>query len=211
VAGLDGVLTAAITAGLRTLGWPVRSFGAAAAVVLVGDRAGNLPPLPADGQRLHPPRVILIAGLAGLPALAGAVRAGADDALDADRPLTVLIGALDATLRRPAPRSPAERSRLLAALRFRQAESARFDRLTGRERQVLTGLLDGRLAAEIADDLHVSLATVRTQIHQVLTKLEVGSQLAAVALAHRSWAVPLAGPPAGRIGNLVDDRASWLR
>ena len=43
-------------------------------------------------------------------------------------------------------------------------------------------LAEGLRAAAIAERLVVSMPTVRTQIRSILTKLEVGSQLEAVAL-----------------------------
>jgi DNA-binding NarL/FixJ family response regulator len=46
--------------------------------------------------------------------------------------------------------------------------------------------MEGKSAAEIAAEAVVSLATVRSQIRAVLQKLDVTSQIAAVALAHRS-------------------------
>ena len=63
---------------------------------------------------------------------------------------------------------------------------AKLDRLTQREREVLARLADGQRAQAVADHFVVSLATVRTQIRAVLTKLEVGSQLEAVALYRRT-------------------------
>ena len=76
--------------------------------------------------------------------------------------------------------------------RHRQAELAPFDALTPREAAVLARLMDGESAEAIAEASFVSLATVRTQIRGVLTKLDVGSQLAAVAAAHRAgWAIDL--------------------
>ena len=59
-------------------------------------------------------------------------------------------------------------------------------KLTARERQVLAALMEGKSCEVIADSWFVSLATVRTQIRAVLTKLGVGSQLAAISLAFRS-------------------------
>ncbi len=56
--------------------------------------------------------------------------------------------------------------------------------LTSSERRVLYFLTAGRSAQEIADDLVVSLATVRSHIRSVLRKLGVRSQLAAVAVAN---------------------------
>lgn len=46
-------------------------------------------------------------------------------------------------------------------------------------------LTTGGSAQEIADEIVVSLATVRSHIRSVLRKLGVRSQLAAVALANR--------------------------
>jgi DNA-binding NarL/FixJ family response regulator len=60
-----------------------------------------------------------------------------------------------------------------------------FERLTIREREVLACLVDGQSAEEIAETHYVSLTTVRSQIRAVLQKLEVRSQLAAVAHANR--------------------------
>jgi DNA-binding NarL/FixJ family response regulator len=55
--------------------------------------------------------------------------------------------------------------------------------LTPSERRVLFHMMEGRSAAEIADTLVVSLTTVRSHIRSILRKLNVNSQLAAVALA----------------------------
>ncbi|MDQ1438262.1 MAG: hypothetical protein QOK43_1891 [Acidimicrobiaceae bacterium] len=75
---------------------------------------------------------------------------------------------------------------LEAAARWRRTELARlapFAGLTRRERSVLGHLVDGHSAEEIATAEFVSMATVRSQIQAVLRKLQVNSQLAAVALA----------------------------
>ena len=63
------------------------------------------------------------------------------------------------------------------------AALAPFAALTPREEQVLAMLIDGVQAADIAERSYVSLATVRSQIRAILTKLGVGSQLSAVSLA----------------------------
>jgi DNA-binding NarL/FixJ family response regulator len=55
--------------------------------------------------------------------------------------------------------------------------------LTPSERRVLFHMMEGRSAAEIAATLVVSLTTVRSHIRSILRKLNVNSQLAAVALA----------------------------
>jgi DNA-binding CsgD family transcriptional regulator len=59
-------------------------------------------------------------------------------------------------------------------------------RLTSSERRVLFYLTTGTSPRDIAEDLVVSLTTVRSHIRSILRKLGVRSQLAAVALANGS-------------------------
>jgi DNA-binding CsgD family transcriptional regulator len=54
--------------------------------------------------------------------------------------------------------------------------------LTPREAQVLERLSEGDTASEIALADYVAVATVRSQIRSILRKLDVSSQLAAVAI-----------------------------
>jgi len=64
-----------------------------------------------------------------------------------------------------------------------------FADLSRREQEVLAGLMRGHGPNDLAARDFVSVETVRTQVKSVLRKLRVGSQLEAVALAHRSgWA-----------------------
>lgn len=67
--------------------------------------------------------------------------------------------------------------------RQEQARLAPFEALTPRERDVLGMLVEGQPAAVIAERSYVSLATVRTQIRSIFTKLGVNSQMAAATLA----------------------------
>ena len=100
-----------------------------------------------------------------------------------------------------------ERTQLLADLAsHRRSEDKRlapFEGLSARERDVLRQIVAGKQAAAIAKDSYVSVATVRTQIRSILLKLEVTSQVAAIALARQGgWfgsgaspAVPAATTP----------------
>jgi DNA-binding NarL/FixJ family response regulator len=56
--------------------------------------------------------------------------------------------------------------------------------LTASERRILFYLTEGWAAQDIADELVVSLTTVRSHIRSTLRKLGVRSQLAAVAIAN---------------------------
>ncbi len=82
-----------------------------------------------------------------------------------------------------------ERAQLLADLsahrRAAERRLAPFEALSARERHVLRLIVEGQQAAAIAKSCYVSLATVRTQIRSILMKLEVTSQVAAVALARQ--------------------------
>ncbi|MDH4280091.1 MAG: response regulator transcription factor [Acidimicrobiia bacterium] len=79
---------------------------------------------------------------------------------------------------------------VISDYRERQAEQAvrlrGFDELSARETQVLSGLMIGLSPASLAERDYVSVQTVRTQIKNVLSKLGVNSQLAAVARAYES-------------------------
>ena len=82
-----------------------------------------------------------------------------------------------------------ERAQLLADLsahrRAAERRQAPFEALSARERDVLRQIVEGHQAATIAQTSYVSLATVRTQIRSILMKLDVTSQVAAVALARQ--------------------------
>lgn len=73
----------------------------------------------------------------------------------------------------------------------REAHVTRLARLTAREREVLEHLRLGHTVDEIARRDHVARSTVRGQVASVLRKLEVSSQLAAVAVTH--WATERGG------------------
>lgn len=99
---------------------------------------------------------------------------------------------LDAVLRAAKGEAPTDRRELrrleqqVAGQREeRRRQLADFDRLTDREQQVLARLTAGDAVEAIATAGVVSVATVRTQVRGILTKLGVNSQMAAVALAHK--------------------------
>ena len=57
--------------------------------------------------------------------------------------------------------------------------------LTGREAGVLSGLARGRSTPEIAEELHISAATVRNHVQRLLRKLQCHTRLEAVMRAAR--------------------------
>jgi DNA-binding NarL/FixJ family response regulator len=131
-------------------------------------------------------RCIVLSSTADRSRIGAALAAGALAAVPKQAPLPLLLGKLRAALAGLPVMSPETRQRLIDSFRTRDAErreiAEKLERLTRREREVLAELARGHRAQAVADQYVVSLATVRTQIRSVLSKLEVGSQLEAVAL-----------------------------
>jgi len=133
--------------------------------------------------------VLVVTGSRERVRLAAAVAAGAVGYLRKDESLDTLV----AVVRRACAGEPVieanERQRMLACWRRTRAETkaalAPFESLTPREWNVLAALIAGKSVDTIASEWFVSTATVRTQVRGVLTKLDVKSQLAAVAKAKR--------------------------
>jgi len=131
--------------------------------------------------------VLVVTGVRDRIRLAATLEAGAIGFLAKDAPFDELLDTIKRAATGAAVIDPNNRYQLLAELReHRSSERERhapFDSLTGRERQVLGALAAGKSVETIASEWVVSPATVRTQVRGILTKLDVNSQLAAVAKA----------------------------
>jgi DNA-binding CsgD family transcriptional regulator len=142
--------------------------------------------------------VVVVTGDADPSRRGEALSNGAATVLSKSGPLSETLGAIARVSNGLAAMSREEREQLLSAWRATaDAEGelrARFDQLTTREAEVLGQLMTGKQVSEIARLRFVSESTVRTQVKAVLAKLQVGSQLTAVGMAHQvRWRPPTAG------------------
>jgi DNA-binding NarL/FixJ family response regulator len=151
---------------------------------------------PVDGTRLVEPLVgagwccLIVSGSADPARVGAALEAGAIAWVPKNASFSRLLTAVGNALSGHPVMPPARRDQLIDLHRKRSATTgelaSKLARLTRREQEVLTELAAGRRAQAVADRFVVSLPTVRMHIRAVLTKLEVGSQLEAVALYRRA-------------------------
>jgi DNA-binding NarL/FixJ family response regulator len=157
-------------------------------------------------RECHPDlSVIMLTCATSTELVVDALRAGASGWVPKDAPVDQLLDALR-QVRAGAAWLPGRvlRDVLEELLRDRAAEdrvAELLSRLSIREREVLRELATGQDMTSIAGRLYLSQNTVRTHIQNILTKLEVHSRLAAVALARDHLDLPtpyLAEPLAQR-------------
>jgi DNA-binding NarL/FixJ family response regulator len=119
-----------------------------------------------------------------------AIRAGASGFLLKSAPPQQLVAGIRTVMAGDALLAPEITRRLLDRFVARPPRPtgipAEFDDLSGREIEVLRLIADGRSNAEIAADLFLSEATVKTHVTHILTKLRLRDRVQAVALAYRT-------------------------
>ena len=181
-----GLLCTVLAAGLTALGWTcvqeAVTVAACAAVIVHDDRTFSSDLVARCVARAWP--TVVVGSVRDPGELIVAVRAGATSVVDRDLPVPEL---LDAVQRGLTTATATQADELTEALRARAVLRHRLNRLTPREATVLTELAAGRVAAAIAERHEVSVATVRAHIRSILVKLDVASQLAAVAEGRRGW------------------------
>jgi DNA-binding NarL/FixJ family response regulator len=119
-----------------------------------------------------------------------ALRSGASGFLLKDTPPADIVQAIRLVAAGEAMLSPAVTRRLIGHVadtgltaRRRHAREL-LDRLTTREREVAEAIGRGASNAEIAEELYMSVATVKAHVTRLLTKLEVGNRVQIALLAH---------------------------
>jgi DNA-binding NarL/FixJ family response regulator len=148
----------------------------------VGDGYDLIRPLVALGAT-----VLVLTGVTDRIQLAMCLEAGAVGVASKTGSFTGLLEGVRRAACGEAVTSVTERAAYTEELRrHRVAEKARtapFEALTRREAEVLSMILEGLSAQEMARESYVSLPTIRTQIRSIFQKLCVNSQLEAAAMA----------------------------
>ena len=134
--------------------------------------------------------VVMLTGVTDRARLGACLEAGAVGVISKSLPFEQVLDGVKEAVELGSLTSASQRDAMIDELRKQRLEDRKrrepFEKLTAREQSVLMGLVEGKSADVIATESFVSLATVRSQIRAILQKLEVGSQLEAVAIARRN-------------------------
>jgi DNA-binding NarL/FixJ family response regulator len=150
----------------------------------LGDGRTSIPmigPLVSAGHR-----VLVLTGASDEALHGAALDAGADGVVTKGESLEHLSATIRDLADGHRVMRPARREELIERSRRRREITDRLATLSPKEAEVLQALTEGLPADAIAERLFVSLGTVRSHIRAVLRKLDVTSQLAAVALARKA-------------------------
>jgi DNA-binding NarL/FixJ family response regulator len=146
----------------------------------------------ADHGRPPTPRVIVLTTFDLDEYVLSAIKAGASGFLLKDAPPEEMLAAIRTVHAGDAVIAPSSTRRLMehliSALPDLQSRPAHpgLSNLTDREREVLVLMAKGRSNTEIAGDLFVAEATVKTHVGRVLAKLGARDRVQAVVIAYES-------------------------
>lgn len=148
----------------------------------------------ASGMGMTVPRILVLTTFDLDEYVWEALRAGAGGFMLKDAPPRQLAEAVRTVAGGEALLAPAVTRRLVE--RYVNAPGSvpgdrreEFDELTEREREILVLMARGRSNRELADELFLSEATVKTHVTRILRKLELRDRVQAVVLAYESGLV----------------------
>jgi DNA-binding NarL/FixJ family response regulator len=131
-----------------------------------------------------PPAVVVLTTFDADEYVLRALRAGAAGFLLKDTPPPEIVRAIELVHAGDGMLSPAVTRRLIALVAGDDEEAARGERareqlaaLTAREHEVALAVGAGRANAEIAAELHMSVATVKAHVSRLLAKLDVENRI----------------------------------
>lgn len=134
-----------------------------------------------------PPPVLVLTTFGEDEVVAAALGAGAQGFVLKDTPVDDLAGAIRCVAGGGAWLDPQVTPAVLATYRAsglpRAARARQLEQLTDREREVLARMGRGRTNHEIAAELFITEATVKTHVGNVLAKLGARDRAAAIVLA----------------------------
>jgi DNA-binding NarL/FixJ family response regulator len=140
-----------------------------------------------------PARVLVLTTFEGEELTFRALQAGATGYLLKDAGGDRLVAAVEAAAAGEMPLAPAVVARLVESYVRGPAPSAskaaRLAPLSERERDVLALIGAGRSNPEIAAELFISLATVKSHVRHILAKLDLRDRPQAIVLAHEAGLV----------------------
>ena len=122
----------------------------------------------------------------------GALKAGARGFLLKDAGPDLLVQAIHAAAEGDALIAPRITARLLAAFsdtRLGRRPRQPVEPLTRREEEAVVAVARGRTNSEIADELHISLSTVKTHLTSVMAKLGARNRVEIVMWAYETGRV----------------------
>jgi DNA-binding NarL/FixJ family response regulator len=140
----------------------------------------------------RPPAVIVLTTFQADDHVLGALQAGAAGFLLKDTPPAEIVRAIELVHAGDAMLSPAVTRRLIAHVAGDDAERRerareRLATLSGREREVALAVGRGAANAEIAAELHMSVATVKAHVSRVLVKLGAANRVQVALLVQESF------------------------
>jgi DNA-binding NarL/FixJ family response regulator len=152
------------------------------------------------GDRSAAPKVVMLTTFDLDEYVYDALRAGASGFLLKDAPRHDLIAAVRNAVAGNALLAPSVTMRLIDAFARRPPQTlptpSRLASLTARERDILPRLARGLTNAEIAADLVISEATVKSHVANLLAKLGLRDRVQAVILAYETGIVRPGEPDA---------------
>jgi DNA-binding NarL/FixJ family response regulator len=140
--------------------------------------------------RTPAPQVVVLTTFDADAHVLRALRAGAAGFLVKDTPPEELVIAIRHAAQGRPVLSPEVTRRLIDRVAGgeqdtrRDAARRKFDSLAGRERTVAIEIGAGRSNAEIAARHHIGLATVKTHVSAILTKLDLNNRVQVAVLVH---------------------------
>lgn len=141
----------------------------------------------------NPPRVLMLTTFDLDEYVFDALRSGASGFLLKDTPPEELLAAIRIIAEGESLLAPSVTRRLIAEFASRPPAAAdpgdKLGVLTEREREVLVAVAQGSSNAELAGDLHMSVATAKTHVSRILAKLGARDRTQLVVIAYQTGLV----------------------